>query len=118
MSIEYFDSNGGIIGPDNTIQTTTQNEIIKGTGRASKTIKSYLTEGTDYAKPFELPVTLGDMTTQAGTNIAGYQGTDIAGTEGGTLFASVYGNDALNNIKIDAGSGNLKSGNIKVYGVL
>jgi hypothetical protein len=29
----------------------TQNEIIKGTGRASKTIKSYLTEGTDYAKP-------------------------------------------------------------------
>ena len=28
----------------------TQNEIIKGTGRASKTIKSYLTEGTDYAK--------------------------------------------------------------------
>jgi hypothetical protein len=39
------------------------------------------------------------MTTQAGTNIAGYQGTDIAGTEGGTLFASVYGNDALNNIK-------------------
>ena len=29
----------------------TQNEIIKGTGRASKTIKSYLNEGTDYAKP-------------------------------------------------------------------
>ena len=29
----------------------TQNEIIKGTGRASKTIKSYLVEGVDYAKP-------------------------------------------------------------------
>ena len=29
----------------------TQNEIIKGTGRASKTIKSYLIEGVDYAKP-------------------------------------------------------------------
>ena len=29
----------------------TQNEIFKGTGRAAKTIKSYLTEGTDFAKP-------------------------------------------------------------------
>ena len=29
----------------------TQNEIVKGTGRAAKTIKSYLVEGTDYAKP-------------------------------------------------------------------
>jgi 23S rRNA maturation mini-RNase III len=29
----------------------TQNEIIKGTGIASKTIKSYLVEGVDYAKP-------------------------------------------------------------------
>jgi len=29
----------------------TQNEIIQGTGRASKTIKSYLVEGKDYAKP-------------------------------------------------------------------
>ena len=29
----------------------TQNEIIKGTGRAAKTIKSYLVEGVDYAKP-------------------------------------------------------------------
>jgi hypothetical protein len=29
----------------------TQNEIVKGTGRAAKTIKSYLVEGVDYAKP-------------------------------------------------------------------
>ena len=29
----------------------TQNEIFKGTGRAAKTIKSYLVEGVDYAKP-------------------------------------------------------------------
>ena len=29
----------------------TQNEIIQGTGRAAKTIKSYLVEGKDYAKP-------------------------------------------------------------------
>ena len=29
----------------------TQNEIIKATGRAAKTIKSYLVEGVDYAKP-------------------------------------------------------------------
>jgi hypothetical protein len=29
----------------------TQNEIVKGTGRASKTIKSYLVEDVDYAKP-------------------------------------------------------------------
>ena len=29
----------------------TQNEIVKGTGRAAKTIKTYLTEGIDYAKP-------------------------------------------------------------------
>jgi len=35
------------------------------------------------------------------------------GTFGGTI-----GTDALNNIKIEAGTGNLKSGNIKVYGVL
>tara|TARA_R100001129_G_scaffold97831_1_gene66662 strand:- start:270 stop:998 length:729 start_codon:yes stop_codon:yes gene_type:complete len=35
------------------------------------------------------------------------------GTFGGTI-----GTDALNNIKIEAGSGNLKSGSIKVYGVL
>jgi hypothetical protein len=29
----------------------TQNEIVQGTGRAAKTIKSYLVEGKDYAKP-------------------------------------------------------------------
>ena len=29
----------------------TQNEIFKATGRAAKTIKSYLIEGVDYAKP-------------------------------------------------------------------
>jgi hypothetical protein len=29
----------------------TQNEIFKATGRAAKTIKSYLVEGVDYAKP-------------------------------------------------------------------
>ena len=29
----------------------TQNEIVKGTGRAAATIKSYLAEGIDYAKP-------------------------------------------------------------------
>jgi len=29
----------------------TQNEIVKGTGRAAKTVKSYLVEGIDYAKP-------------------------------------------------------------------
>ncbi len=29
----------------------TQNEIVQGTGRAAKTIKTYLVEGKDYAKP-------------------------------------------------------------------
>ena len=29
----------------------TQNEIVKGTGKASTTIKKYLIEGTDFAKP-------------------------------------------------------------------
>jgi hypothetical protein len=33
------------------LRIPTQNEIIKGTGRAAKTIKSYLVEGVDYAKP-------------------------------------------------------------------
>ena len=33
------------------LRIPTQNEIMKGTGRASKTIKSYLTEGQDFAKP-------------------------------------------------------------------
>jgi len=53
-------SNGGIAEElNNFVQNfkrvngriPTQNEIIKGTGRASKTIKSYLTEGQDFAKP-------------------------------------------------------------------
>ena len=39
---EFFAKNGRI---------PTQNEIFQGTGRAAKTIKSYLTEGVDYAKP-------------------------------------------------------------------
>ena len=33
------------------LRIPTQNEIVKGTGRAAKTIKSYLIEGVDYAKP-------------------------------------------------------------------
>ncbi len=53
-------SNGGIAGELKEFiekfklengRIPTQNEIIKGTGRASKTIKSYLVEGVDYAKP-------------------------------------------------------------------
>ena len=53
-------SNGGIAGELKEFiekfklengRIPTQNEIIKGTGRASKTIKSYLLEGVDYAKP-------------------------------------------------------------------
>jgi len=39
---EFFAKNG---------RRPTQNEIFQGTGRAAKTIKSYLTEGVDYAKP-------------------------------------------------------------------
>ena len=39
---EFFAKNG---------RMPTQNEIFQGTGRAAKTIKSYLTEGVDYAKP-------------------------------------------------------------------
>jgi hypothetical protein len=51
---------------------------------------------------------------------AGYSNTSnqeitVLGT--GT-FGGGIGTDAMNNIKIQAGSGNLKSGNIKVYGVL
>ena len=53
-------SNGGIAGELKEFiekfklengRIPTQNEIIKGTGRASKTIKSYLVAGVDYAKP-------------------------------------------------------------------
>ena len=39
---DFFAKNGRI---------PTQNEIVQGTGRAAKTIKSYLVEGKDYAKP-------------------------------------------------------------------
>ena len=86
-------------GGKKSISTITKRAKTALKANAGKYASSLLSPKTDYAKPFELPVTLGDMTTQAGTNIAGYQGTDIAGTEGGTLFASVYGSDALNSIK-------------------
>ena len=37
-----------------------------------------------------------DMTMQ--TSIAGYSGTDITGTSGGSLFAQVYGQEAANKL--------------------
>ena len=33
------------------------------------------------------------------TTSSGYEGTDMKGTEGGSLFAAVYGTEALNTIK-------------------
>ena len=33
------------------------------------------------------------------TTSSGYEGTDMKGTEGGSLFATVYGNEALNSMK-------------------
>ena len=53
-------ANGGIAGELKNfiekfklenLRIPTQNEIVKGTGRAAKTVKTYLTEGVDYAKP-------------------------------------------------------------------
>ena len=53
-------ANGGIAGElkefvekfkNKNGRIPTQNEIVKGTGRAAKTIKTYLVEGVDYAKP-------------------------------------------------------------------
>ena len=38
-----------------------------------------------------------DMTME--TTSSGYEGTDMKGTEGGSLFAAVYGTEALNTIK-------------------
>ena len=46
-------------------------------------------------KPYIIPPTQ-DMTMQ--TSIAGYSGTDITGTSGGSLFAQVYGQEAANKL--------------------
>jgi len=54
----------------------TQNEIVQGTGRAAKTIKSYLVEGTDYAKP---------LTKLEAAKLAGAKSRIIRGEKAGVV---------------------------------
>ena len=41
---------------------------------------------------------------------ANYTGTNIKGTEGGSLFATVYGNEALNSMKDSVKRMNIRFG--------
>ena len=54
----------------------TQNEIVQGTGRAAKTIKSYLVEGKDYAKP---------LTKLEAAKLAGAKSKIIRGEKAGVV---------------------------------
>ena len=70
-------------------------------------LKKSLMAKTDYAAPV-YEVADKDMTLEAvGAN---YTGTNIKGTEGGSLFATVYGNEALNSMKDSVKRMNIRFG--------
>ena len=89
--------------PVSTMSKIKKAAVAEGKGL----LKKSLLAKTDYAAPV-YEVADKDMTLEAvGAN---YTGTNIKGTEGGSLFATVYGNEALNSMKDSVKRMNIRFG--------